>query len=244
MILQTTNMLTTPQKTDVLGLPIHLLPDYPSWIMQRSSKNLGSHIITLNSEMAMLGQKDEKIAQVVRQAELVIPDGSGVVLYLRLRGFKQKRVPGIELAQDLIEKFAPLGPIAFYGGKPEVIEAAAKAWREKIPDINLLVSDGYLDEQQQQQWSQTLQKVQPVLILVGLGIPRQEYWIRDHRQICPQAVWIGVGGSFDIWSGTKKRAPRLLRDNNLEWFYRLYQEPWRWRRMLVLPAFFLRCFLG
>jgi N-acetylglucosaminyldiphosphoundecaprenol N-acetyl-beta-D-mannosaminyltransferase len=95
-------MLTTPQKTDVLGLPIHLLPDYPSWILQRSSENLGSHIITLNSEMAMLGQKDEKIAQVIRQAELVIPDGSGVVLYLRLRGFKQKRVPGIELAQDLI----------------------------------------------------------------------------------------------------------------------------------------------
>jgi N-acetylglucosaminyldiphosphoundecaprenol N-acetyl-beta-D-mannosaminyltransferase len=125
-----------------------------------------------------------------------------------------------------------------------VIEAAAKAWREKIPNINLIVSDGFLDEKQQQQWSQTLQKVQPVLILVGLGIPRQEYWIRDHRQICPQAVWIGVGGSFDIWSGTKKRAPRLLRDNNLEWLYRLYQEPWRWRRMLVLPAFLLRCFLG
>jgi len=238
------NMPTIPQTTDVLGLPIHLSSDYPSWIVRRSSENLGTHIVTLNSEMAMLGQENKKISQIITQAELVIPDGSGVVLYLMLRGFKQKRVPGIELAQELIEKLAPKGPIAFYGGEPGVAEAAAKVWRDKIPDISILVSHGYLDQQQQEQWCQTLSKDQPSLVLVGLGIPRQEVWIAEHRQLSPKSVWIGVGGSFDIWSGSKKRAPRLLRDNNLEWLYRLYQEPWRWRRMLVLPAFLLRCFLG
>jgi N-acetylglucosaminyldiphosphoundecaprenol N-acetyl-beta-D-mannosaminyltransferase len=78
---------------------------------------------------------------------------------------------------------------------------------------------------------------------VGLGVPRQELWIAQHRYLCPQAIWIGVGGSFDIWSGTKNRAPAWLGKNNLEWLYRLYQEPWRWRRMLALPEFALKAFV-
>ena len=82
-----------------------------------------------------------------------------------------------------------------------------------------------------------MEKLQPKIIFVGLGVPRQEIWIREHRHLCPQATWIGVGGSFDIWAGVKLRAPGWLRDNNLEWLYRLYKEPWRWRRMLVLPQF-------
>ena len=76
--------------------------------------------------------------------------------------------------------------------------------------------------------------------MVGLGVPRQEFWIAQHRHLCPQATWIGVGGSFDIWAGIKSRAPVWLRDNHLEWLYRLYQEPWRWRRMMALPEFALK----
>ncbi|XTZ11959.1 MAG: WecB/TagA/CpsF family glycosyltransferase, partial [cyanobacterium endosymbiont of Rhopalodia inflata] len=101
-------------------------------------------------------------------------------------------------------------------------------------------SHGYLSSEEEELWRQTLLDKQPQLILVGLGVPRQEFWIRQHRYLCPQGIWIGVGGSFDIWSGTKERAPRWLRDNNLEWLYRLCQEPWRWQRMLALPRFFFR----
>jgi len=233
-------MQTPPEKYPVLGFPVHLNPDYPSWVMRRMSDNLGTHIVTLNSEMAMLGDKDPKVAQIIQQADLVIPDGSGVVLYLAMRGYRQKRVPGIELAETLIEQVSSFGSIAFYGGKPGVAEAAAKHWREKIPPISLLVAHGYLTEQEQEDWKNTLKSQQPKLILVGLGVPRQEFWIRQNRSLCPHSIWIGVGGSFDIWSGLKLRAPRFMQDNNLEWLYRLYQEPWRWRRMLVLPLFFLR----
>ena len=84
-----------------------------------------------------------------------------------------------------------------------------------------------------------LKREQPQVIFVGLGVPRQELWIRQNRHLCPNAIWIGVGGSFDIWAGTKDRAPKWLRENNLEWSYRLYQEPYRWRRMLALPRFLL-----
>ncbi|HEY9835334.1 MAG TPA: WecB/TagA/CpsF family glycosyltransferase, partial [Vampirovibrionales bacterium] len=71
----------------------------------------------------------------------------------------------------------------------------------------------------------------------GLGVPRQEFWIRENRHLCPEAIWVGVGGSFDIWSGQKERAPVWLQRLQMEWAYRLYQEPWRWRRMLALPQF-------
>ena len=78
---------------------------------------------------------------------------------------------------------------------------------------------------------------------MGLGVPRQELWISENSHLCPQAIWIGVGGSFDIWSGIKNRAPSWLGNNNLEWLYRLYKEPWRWRRMLALPEFAVKACL-
>ncbi|MGK7955190.1 MAG: WecB/TagA/CpsF family glycosyltransferase [Crocosphaera sp.] len=236
-------MLTSPQISSVLGLPVNLSDNYTGWLLQCLEKGQGVHVVTINAEMAMLAQKDSLVAQIIREADLIIPDGAGVVIYLKMRGQQQQRCPGIELAQSLIEALGTHGQgnvIAFYGGKPGVTEAAATQWRAKLPDVNIISSHGYLSPEEQETWKQTLKTQQPRLILVGLGVPRQEVWIRENRNLCPQSVWIGVGGSFDIWSGTKTRAPGWLRNNNLEWLYRLYQEPWRWRRMLVLPQFFLK----
>ena len=225
----------------VLGLPVNLSDNYTHWLLQFLQKDQGVHVVTINAEMAMLTKKDPLVAQIIKEADLVIPDGAGVVLYLKMRGKQQQRCPGIELAQSLIEGLANNGqnnPIAFYGGKPGVTEAAATQWRAKLPEVNIITAHGYLSPEEEEAWKNTLKAQQPPLILVGLGVPRQEVWIRENRNLCPQSIWVGVGGSFDIWSGTKSRAPGWLRNNNLEWLYRLYQEPWRWRRMLVLPQFF------
>jgi N-acetylglucosaminyldiphosphoundecaprenol N-acetyl-beta-D-mannosaminyltransferase len=236
-------MLETPPKYSVLGLPVHLLDNYSRWLVDRSYQGLGSHVVTLNAEMAMLGENDPKVAQIIREADLVIPDGAGIVIYLKLRGKKQARCPGIELAENLITELGMQGencPITFFGGKPGITEKAAINWQKKIPNLCVFTNHGYLSTEEMEDWIQFLREKQPRLILVGLGVPRQEYWIREQREICPQAIWVGVGGSFDIWSGTKSRAPRFFCDNNLEWLYRLYQEPWRWQRMLALPKFFWR----
>lgn len=236
-------MIKQPKIFPVFNLPVHLLDDYTPWVLDRLKQNKGTHIITLNAEMVMLAEQDPEVAQAIRQADLVIPDGAGIIIYLRLRGQKQQRCPGIELAQSLLKQAGELGEtcsVAFYGGKQGVTEAAAYQWRKKVKGISIISNHGYLSPEEQQQWQQTLQQKQPKLILVGLGVPRQEFWIRENRYLCPDAIWIGVGGSFDIWSGSKTRAPAWLRDNNLEWLYRLYQEPWRWRRMLALPKFFWR----
>lgn len=236
-------LLETPKTFSVFNLPVHLVDDYGIWLLKRLHNKQGTHVITLNAEMVMLAEHEPALAQIIREADLVIPDGAGIILYLRLRCQKQQRCPGIELAHYIVQQigqFREPCPVALYGGKPGITEKAAKILLEKFPGMSILTNHGYLNDEEQQQWQKTLQQTQPRLILVGLGVPRQEFWIDQHRHLCPESIWMGVGGSFDIWSGTKTRAPVWLRENNLEWLYRLYQEPWRWRRMLALPQFFLR----
>lgn len=228
--------------SSVLGLPIHLAPDYPGWLLARLRQQQGAQVVTLNAEMAIQAEKNQTLADVIRGAELVIPDGAGVVLYLRfLRGKKVRRFPGIELAEALLHQSTQLDrpyPVFFYGGAPGVAETAAAQWQKQVPGLTIAgVQHGYLSPEEEPLFLQTLAQQQPCIILVGLGVPRQELWIAEHRHLCPQSIWIGVGGSFDIWAGTKSRAPGWLRNNHLEWAYRLYQEPWRWRRMLALPWF-------
>lgn len=236
----------TPQRFSVLGIPVHLLDDYTGWLIQQAEQQQGCHVVTLNAEMTMQAEQNRRLRDVIRQAELVLPDGAGVVLYLRLYGKHVQRCPGIELAANLIREFgrANLGTVFLFGGAPGVAEQAANEWQKRVPGLAIAgVQHGYLTSADESEFCQRLQTLQPRLILVGLGVPRQELWISEHRHLCPQAIWIGVGGSFDIWSGVKQRAPAWLRNNHLEWVYRLYQEPWRWRRMLALPHFAWRSLL-
>jgi len=237
-------MFESPEKFPVLGLPVHLLDNYEHWLGARLYQKLGSHVVTLNSEMAMQAEGNEALTTIIQQAELVIPDGSGVIFYLWLQGKRCQRCPGIELAESLLRQAGQLGGsclVFFYGGAPGVAENAARVWQERLPKLEFAgIQDGYLSPEAEQKLRITLKEQQPSLILVGLGVPRQELWIAQHRHLCPQGTWIGVGGSFDIWAGSKSRAPGWLRNNHLEWLYRLYQEPWRWRRMMALPQFAMK----
>jgi N-acetylglucosaminyldiphosphoundecaprenol N-acetyl-beta-D-mannosaminyltransferase len=233
--------------TPVLGLPVHLLNDYTEWLLGQFQRHQGIHVVTLNAEMAIQAEQDPDLARVIHKAELVIPDGAGVVLYLKyLQGCSVERCPGIELAEAIVRRVAlePDHAIFCYGGAPGVSQAAAKALQQQIPGLQVAgTQHGFLSDHEQAELQETLAKLQPRIILVGLGVPRQEFWIVRHRHLCPEAIWIGVGGSFDIWAGSKTRAPAWLRNNHLEWVYRLYQEPWRWRRMLALPQFAWRSVL-
>jgi N-acetylglucosaminyldiphosphoundecaprenol N-acetyl-beta-D-mannosaminyltransferase len=236
-----------PQQFSVLGLPVHLLNDYPGWLIGRLHQRQGSHVVTLNAEMTIQAEQNASLARAVNQAELVIPDGAGVVLYLRFKGKQVQRCPGIELAESLLQHAGQLGrscPVFFYGGAPGVAQTAAQVWQRRISGLAIAgTQHGYISPAEEPQLGKTLKDLQPRLIFVGLGVPRQELWIAQNRHLCPQATWIGVGGSFDIWAGVKSRAPAWLRDNYLEWLYRLYQEPWRWKRMLALPLFAWRAFV-
>ena len=199
----------------------------------------GAHVVTLNAEMSMLAGREVQLGETIDRAELVIPDGAGVVLYLKLKGKNIRRAPGIETSEALLASLVGTGKAAFFfGGAPGMPDDAAANLTRQYPGLDIVgTQHGYVKPEEMPELLDRLKTLQPAVILVGLGVPRQEYWIAEHRRVCPNAVWIGVGGSFDVWAGVKTRAPKWMGDNHLEWLYRLYCEPWRWRRMLALPKF-------
>jgi len=229
------------QQFPILGIPLHLSEDYLGWLQQASLHAQGVHVVTLNAEMVMQARQNPELHQVIARAECVVPDGIGVVLYLRLYGKKIRRCPGIELAEKLVQWAESVPKTLFLIGGAEGISAQVAArWAQVYPHLQIVgTQHGFFlaDLTQSQALLEKLDTLQPDIILVGLGVPRQELWIAENRHRCPHSIWIGVGGSLDIWSGAKERAPEWLRDNGLEWLYRLYKEPWRWRRMMALPKF-------
>lgn len=233
---------TSPHHLFVMGLPVHQSTDYVGWLLQSMRSGVGGHVVTLNAEMCVQAETNAELQQIIRNATLVIPDGAGIQLYFEwIQRTPLKRYPGIEFAVDVLKQLQPTEPVVFYGGAPGMATAAANHWQQKFPDLNIAIAQhGYLSDTEQLDFQKQLQTLQPSFVFVGLGVPRQELWIAANRQLCPQTTWIGVGGSFDIWAGQKQRAPRWMCNNNLEWLYRLYQEPWRWRRMLALPKFVVR----
>lgn len=227
----------------VMGLPVHVSSNYADWLLAQYRAGAGAHVVTLNAEMAMQADRHPTLRQIITEADLIIPDGAGVVLYFWAKGQRIERIPGIELAAQVLQRLDPQETAFFYGGAPGITDHAALYWQRQAPGIQIVgTQHGFLSPEDQPAFLQRLETLQPSVILVGLGVPRQEMWIRDHRHLCPNSVWIGVGGSFDIWAGVKTRAPQWMCRHHLEWLYRLYQEPWRWRRMLALPKFAWRSF--
>lgn len=225
----------------VFQIPVHLHPNYPLWLAERIERREGTHVVTLNAEIAMMTEKNPAIATVIKKADLIIPDGAGIVFYLKLKGYRQRRFPGIELAEAMLEYAAHQGwRVAFFGGAPGIADQARRKWLHRFPDLEIITQHGYLTPETEAQWQAKLQDLQPQLIFTCLGVPKQEFWIENHRHLCPHSTWIGLGGSFDVWAGVKNRAPKLWQQLHLEWLYRLYQEPWRWRRMLAIPQFIWR----
>jgi N-acetylglucosaminyldiphosphoundecaprenol N-acetyl-beta-D-mannosaminyltransferase len=225
----------------ILGQPVHLAADYLSWLQDRLERGIGTHVVTMNAEIVIQASHDLELSTIIGNADLVSPDGSGIIMALRLHGIEQLRCAGIELGESLLQlagQSASRYPVFFYGGKPDIVERAAQKWQTQFPNLNIVgIVNGYINAQEQAQLLVQIEQTQPKIILVALGMPRQEIWIRDNFHLCPKAIWVGVGGSFDVWSGAKKRAPKIVRDLNLEWMYRIAQEPSRWRRSLALPQF-------
>ncbi len=225
----------------ILDRPVHLATEYVPWLVDRLLRGIGTRVVTMNAEIVIQASHDLELATIIDEADLVTPDGSGIIMALRLHGIEQPRYAGIDLGEDLLRLAAEPEynyPVFFYGGKPPIVKQAAQRWQTKLPNLNIVgIEHGYLDTEQQAKLLHQIKIAQPKIILVALGVPRQEIWIRDNFHLCPQAVWIGVGGSFDVWSGVKNRAPQYIRNLDLEWLYRIVQEPSRWRRALALPKF-------
>lgn len=233
---------TSKSRQKVLGYPVDVVDHSDAvevleaaWASERRL-----HVVTVNSEMIVAAQRDAELDRIIRHAHLIIPDGAGVVWALKFAGVKSTRVPGIELAYAALEKAAATGRrVALLGGKPEVLQALKEKLAQTMPSLNIVAShDGYFTSDNEDEVVDQLAAAEPQLLLVALGVPKQEYFIDKWHPRFSNAVMIGVGGSFDVWAGVSQRAPKIFQDLNLEWFYRLLKEPWRYKRMgSTLPNF-------
>lgn len=199
-----------------------------------------AHVVTFGSEMAMHARRDPAYRAVVNAADLVVPDTIGVVYAARLLGRPlRERVAGIELIERVCELCARKGfSIFLLGGAPGVAQEAADVLRARHPGLNIAgCSDGYFSNMQEAEVLSTIAGSGARVLLVALGFPRQELWVRAHAADLGEMLCIGVGGSFDVISGRLRRAPAALRALGLEWLYRLVRQPHRLARQLVLPGF-------
>lgn len=197
-------------------------------------------VITLNAEILYRATQDPALMSVIRQADLVTPDGAGILWAARKLGKPlPERVTGIDLMQAIAREAPKYGWRLFlYGGAPGVADQAARNLINAHPGINIVgTAHGYIPPEEQEALKERIRKSNPDILLVALGAPRQEFWIRDNLPSLGVPVAIGVGGSFDVISGNVKRAPLWMQKAHLEWLYRLIKEPWRYKRMMALPKF-------
>lgn len=193
---------------------------------------------TPNPEIVQRAGRDPEYAEVLRQADLVIPDGIGVVYAARILGRPLKgRVPGIDLASALMERMARTGKRLFLlGAKPGVAEQAAVKLQAEHPGLVVCGShDGYFQEDGPV--VEAIRTARADVVFVCLGFPRQEKWAAAHGQAAGARLYIGLGGALDVFAGKVERAPEQLQRLGLEWLYRLMKEPSRIGRMAKLPLF-------
>ena len=194
------------------------------------------YVVTPNPEFVLAAEKDDAFRSVLNGADLVIPDGIGVIFSAKLLGTPLKsRVPGIEFSAGMLTHMNKVGGRVFLlGAKPGVAELAGQRIKEQFPDLTICgTHDGYFKEDEPV--VQAVKEANADLLFVCLGAPRQEKFMAQHGPELGVKLAMGLGGSLDVYAGVVERAPERWQKLNLEWAYRLKKEPKRIGRMAKLP---------
>ncbi len=200
-----------------------------------------SQVVTINPEMFEEAKKNSEFKRIIDEAEMIVPDGIGVKLALKLKGKNVERIAGIDFARAILHICAEnKKKVAIVGAKEEVIVKAVENLRNEIQGLNIAYyHNGYFNDNNL--IYDELKNIDANLILVALGSPKQEYFIYNAKKILPPCLMIGIGGSLDVWSGMVKRAPRIYQKLGLEWLYRTVTQPERFKRIFpTLPLFLLK----
>jgi N-acetylglucosaminyldiphosphoundecaprenol N-acetyl-beta-D-mannosaminyltransferase len=196
-------------------------------------------VATADASMIVDGQSAE-FGDLLRSAAMVTPDSTGVLWASRKLGSPiEAKVSGVELVDQLCRRSAERGyRIFFLGAAPGIADAAAENMRQRYPGCQIVgTHDGYFAKEQDQEIAHEVAATNPDILFVAMGIPRQEFFIRDTMSIIRARVAMGVGGSLDVHSGRAKRAPIIVQRMRMEWLWRLLQNPRKWRKTMKLPQF-------
>ena len=230
---------------EILGVPVAALTmreaveQAERWMDERR----GALIATANAEMIMNATRDEELFEILRSADLVVPDGAGTVWAARQLGYEMpERVAGYDLSQELLRRAPQKNRrVFFFGSAPGVAEKAKQKAEELYPGISVVgVRNGYFSSEEEPKIIQEIREAHPDLLLVALGVPKQEKWLKKHKDALDVPVSIGVGGTLDVMAGTMRRAPVWMQKAKLEWLFRALLQPKRAGRLLALPKFVFR----
>jgi N-acetylglucosaminyldiphosphoundecaprenol N-acetyl-beta-D-mannosaminyltransferase len=236
----------------VFGICIELLQvsevikKISEWINERKS---GRYIVVANANDMVLARRDVFVRKSMEDSSLTVPDGISLVLLARFKGFKLKnRVYGPDLMLETLRLSEKKGySNFFYGATDKTLGLLIQNLKVRFPELK--ISGSYappfrlLSKEEDGKIVKIINEVQPDIVWVGLGCPKQQLWMYEHKDKLRVPVMVGVGAAFDFFAGTKPQAPRWMGEHGLEWLFRLLTEPKRlWRRYLIdYPLF--ACYL-
>jgi N-acetylglucosaminyldiphosphoundecaprenol N-acetyl-beta-D-mannosaminyltransferase len=215
-------------------------------VMLAEPRQRAAHVVTMNAQFVEIAHQEDRFADLLRRADLSVADGLSLVWASRWLGkFVPERVAGADLMVRLCETAAASGKtVYFLGGSPGAASCAASRLIREFPLLSIVGVDcppkGFLDNPDECiRVASRIESAKPDLLFVGLGAPKQEYWIERYAYL-PAKVMMGIGGSFEFLAGFRKRAPLVIQKIGCEWFWRLCMEPRRlWKRYLVGNTIFL-----
>ena len=200
-------------------------------------------IATANAEMLMRATYDDELKEILNAAALVVPDGAGTVWAAHHLGFDMpERVAGYDLAQELLKR-APVKNrrVYFFGSAPGVADKAKIKAEQLYPGIKIVgTRNGFFNRDDEKEIVNEIRSAKPDLLLVALGVPKQEKWLAKYKDVLNVPVSIGVGGTLDVMAGVMKRAPKWMQRAKLEWLFRAMLQPKRAGRLIALPKFVLK----
>lgn len=197
-------------------------------------------VVTADSSMVVMAQKDDHLRHIMNQADLVTPDSIGILWACRRHGIHMpERVSGVDIVMRLAQVSAQTGlRLYFLGAQPGVAEQAAQRLQERFPGVQIAgCHHGYFSHEEEGEIVEHIREAAPDVLCVALGIPKQEKWIDRYRNVLQVPVGIGVGGTFDVLSGRVRRAPLWMQRMGMEWLWRVGHNPRKISKVMLLPRF-------
>jgi N-acetylglucosaminyldiphosphoundecaprenol N-acetyl-beta-D-mannosaminyltransferase len=230
------------ESIQILGCRLDLLDrnNATDAILRFARDGSGALVVTLGTEMVVYAQHDPEFREVLNSSALSLCDTVGVLTVARQSGAAlRERVTGVELVDGVCQRAAKEGiPVYFFGGAEGVAADAAAILEVRFPGLIVAgTRNGFFSNEEESAIVEAIRASGARIVFVGLGSPRQEFWLARNLRATGCGAGLGIGGSFDVISGRVRRAPRAWRRLGLEWLYRLWREPHRWRRQLALPYF-------
>lgn len=234
------------ERIQILGITIDPLTmkETVDAVEQYVLKKHPLHLMGVNEDKINQCHEDEKIKKIVNESGIINADGASVVLASKFLGAPvPERVAGIDLMQNLLELSNKKGySVYFFGAKEEILQDMLKAFKQRYPDLDVVgYRNGYFLPEDEEKIQEDIKDKKPDFVFVGITSPKKEYIIQSFMDNGINAVFMGVGGSFDVLSGHIKRAPLWMQKLNLEWLFRVANEPKRlFKRYFVGNISFIR----